>query len=770
MPRQIKSPQNFIAVGYAIIVALIGGIISSYLHGWRQLERLETESKQIQSLRQSVHDSYALMLDLTLHGETVLKWEAADTLSYHRKRKAMDSLLCEFKRFYPFEPLDSLRHLLADKERQMIQIFDLLDEQERLNQQLIKRVPVITQKSSQEQGKRNGFLGLFRKKNSEQAETTAMLHTLNRDVVSRQKERENHLSQIADSLAARNIRLNEQLNKLIHEMDERLQSDLQKREVVMNSTRDNGYILIGTLTGFAVLLLIVSYVIIHMDVNQKERVRKKLEESIRQNNSLLEMRKKIILTISHDIRGPLNIINGSAELATDTREKRKRIKHLTTIRMLCKHILHLLNNLLDVYRLNEAKEKLNNMPFRLTELLNHIATGFTHAINNKGLLFSYEFKDADLTVNGDVDRIEQVIDNLLTNAIKFTETGTISFSASYRNGVLTMIVQDTGIGMNKEMLSRLFIPFERAATGMNPEGFGLGLTITKGLVSLMGGNITATSTEGKGSTFTVTLPLPVNDDDIVIEDESIREHSSLRLPQYVLIIDDDPMQLEIAKEMLERNGVTCITCNTVTDVVREMRKHNFDMLLTDIQMPGTNGFELLKLLRKSKIGNSKSIPVIAMTARAYSEKDMLLQNGFSGCLFKPFSTNELLTGISSIMENTENSEFDFSILTSEASDVRRILRTLIESSEKDLKDLEHSVATENYSIACETIHRMYPTWEMLQMESRLQTCRESLRNSGTSKQAKRTHVLNLIKTTERLIRNAEMEIKKLTDEKTNTDS
>lgn len=183
-------------------------------------------------------------------------------------------------------------------------------------------------------------------------------------------------------------------------------------------------------------MLFVSYVIIHRDMERRDRNKRKLEESIRQNRSLLEMRKKIILTISHDIRGPLNVISGSAELAIDTRDMKKRDSYQNNARHLCRHVVHLLNNLLDVYRLNEAKEPPNYVPFRLNVLLDRIAIGAAQIINDKGLLFKQDYRNIDVTVIGDEDRIEQIADNLLSNAVKFTQSGSVGIAPSYEDGPL----------------------------------------------------------------------------------------------------------------------------------------------------------------------------------------------------------------------------------------------------------------------------------------------------------------------------------------------
>lgn len=157
--------QRKLALGYTIIVALIGGIVYTYLHEWRQMVLLEREVKEIHELRQSVHEAYVHMLDLTMFGETILEWEEADTALYRIKRLKVDSILCEFKNFYSGERIDSLRHLMAEKEIQLFNISQLFEQQVELGEELAERVPVIAYESTQEPPKKKGgFLGLFKKR------------------------------------------------------------------------------------------------------------------------------------------------------------------------------------------------------------------------------------------------------------------------------------------------------------------------------------------------------------------------------------------------------------------------------------------------------------------------------------------------------------------------------------------------------------------------------------------------------------------------------
>ena len=499
--------------------------------------------------------------------------------------------------------------------------------------------------------------------------------------------------------------------------------------------------------------------------------RKKMEGVIDRNNELLETRKNVILTISHDIRGPLNIIYGYVELAKDTRDRKRRNHHLENIETECKHILHLLNNLLDVYRLNESKETCNNVPFNLNDLLERIVTGFSHIANNKGIIFHHDSQNTDVVLCGDMDRISQIIDNLLTNAVKFTNAGMIQFNVRYENGMLYIEIKDTGIGMDQDTVSRIFRPFERLSSEANAEGFGLGLPITKGLVKLLGGSIDVESKIGHGSTFRVSLPLAVSNEKINSEASAVPQ-DRLPLPQRVLVIDNDTLQLEIAKEMLERNGVSCTTCSNAKELVNEMRRQDYDLLLSDIQMPETNGFEILALLRKSSIGNSHTIPIVAMTARGEGEKEAFIKGGFTDSIHKPFSMRELLDMVSSVVSRDveESHTPDFATFTADVLDKRELLRTFIIQSEQNMADLQSAIKTGDIEKLHDIAHEIKPSLELLRADAPLVKLRTTLNDSACDMNTVNEQVKLLIGHISGLITEAEKEIKKMSDETEGTDS
>lgn len=770
---------NFkILFGYFIILIVIVSVVSIILHEKQQLREMEMNSVENHNIRHDIHTVHRKITELATLGESVITWEDADYLTYHERRLYTDSLLQKLRllcwEFIHPGQIDTLCSLLAGKEQHLFHIMQTFHKQEKADSLLMHRLPVVSRQVAHPREitrKKKGIAGLLGKKETIQVKAPVVtLYTLNEQLIEMQEHRKRELERYTETLRLKNRILNNELMNLISQMDSLAQTAFRQKEQKIEDMRQRSFRLMSYVLAGAILLLLASYLVIQRDLRQKEKSRRVLEESIRQNKALLEMRKKIILTISHDIRGPLGSINGSAELAMDTREKKKRNNHLENIRTSCRHILHLVNNLLDIYRMNERKETRNDVPFRLDRFMERIITGYSRKSNDKGLLFTTELSGMKVTVRGDADRIEQILDNLLMNAVKFTETGEIRFMASYENGQLTIEVRDTGIGMSEETLSRIFLPFERAAQSVNSEGFGLGLSITKGLVELLGGRISVESSTGKGSLFRVTLPLCGTEEREKAENKSIA--GSLRLPREVLVVDDDSVQLEVIKEMLERNGVSCEACRNVKEVVQALRKRDFDLILTDVQMPGTDGFNLLKLLRNSQIGNSQTVPVMVMTARGDKDTSVFTEAGFRGCIYKPFSAQELLSFISSVVrqENEERNEVSFDALISETNDKEKMLELFVGESERSIAELQDALRTESRKRLRETVHRMLPLWEMLHTDNILQEYRRVLHDEHSDMRAVREETKRIITHSHELIMKAKNEITLLKNETENTDS
>ncbi|WP_418233475.1 hybrid sensor histidine kinase/response regulator [Butyricimonas virosa] len=770
--------QHKIFVGYFLLMAIIGCMVAIVLHERKRVAEIEQESIGIFQTQNNINTAHRYITVLATFGESVMIWNDKDSETYHDRRLKADSLMQvlreQCKEFVHPEQVDSLRSLLLNKEEHLFRMKEIFREQKQIDSLLANHYSLAASQTSEPRTitrKKKGIAGFFGGKETVPVPSgNSKAKSRNNELISLQEERQHDIEILTDSLRLHNRELNRKLRTLITSLDEQTLLALQSKEARLKQSYEYSTSIITGLIIFSILLLIVSYLIIQRDIREKANGRMRLEETIRQNTALLEMRKNIILTISHDIRVPLNIISGSAELAMDTREKKRRNSHLNNIRIVCKHVVHLLNNLLDVYRLNEAKETRNDVPFSLNDLLERVASGFSHVVTNKGILFRPDFKDTDVNLYGDVDRIEQIMDNLLTNAVKFTESGAIELNARYRGGVLLLEVKDSGIGMSQETLSRIFRPFERLTSATNVDGVGLGLPITKGIVKLLGGEINVTSDIGQGTTFRVTLPLNITDEPVESENR-ILPHPE-HLPQNVLVIDDDTMFLDVIKEMLERNGITCTLCRTAKEVVKAIRSKDYDLLLSDILMPGTSGFDLLDLLRNSNVGNSREIPVIAMTARGDREKEAFLNVGFTDCIYKPFSSTELLSLLSTIKtgRTEEKQKADFSMILAEVSDKPKTLRSFIAQLKNDRKELEAAMRHCDRQNLRELAHRMQPMWELLQTEDVLIGLRSLLKKDDYNDSELNSHIQKVIDTASVLITEAEDEIKKLANETENINS
>lgn len=215
--------------------------------------------------------------------------------------------------------------------------------------------------------------------------------------------------------------------------------------------------------------------------------------------------------------------------------------------------------------------------------------------------------------------------------------------------------------------------------------------------------------------------------------------------------------------MLERKGISCTTCINVKEVVLALGESYYDMILTDVQMPETDGFGLLKLLRNSDIGNSKTIPVAVMTARGDGNTGIYEEEGFAGCIHKPFNIHSLLTFLSTVMSQTlvpTNCDFEFSALLENTDDYVHILSLVVMESEKEIEELKTAIKTTNRESMRKTIHRMMPVWEMLGKEQLLRNFQEKLHDMDISDEVICENAIQIIEWIEKLIEEAENELKK----------
>ena len=721
------SIRKLISCGYILIFILIGMIIYCYQYEWRKLEILEKENRTTDELRRHVNELNFRLTGFSLLGETILEWEDKDIANYHLQRMALDSMLYYFTSIYPSERIDSVRYLLEDKEKQMRRIVQILDEQKNFKEKIARQVPEIVYKSTQEQPKkpkRKGFLGIFGKKEeAKPTVTTTMLHSLNRNMIAEQQAQSRRLSEHADSLAARNAELNRQLQSLIRQIDGKIQADLQKREDEIATMREKSFIQIGGLTGFVLLLLIISYIIIHRNTNRIKRYKrettnliKQLQQAVEKNEALINSRKKAVHTITHELRTPLTAIIGYTALMEKGNDADKKEQYVRNIRQSSDRMREMLNTLLSFFRLGNGKEQPNFSPCRISAITHILETEFMPIAMNKGLALIIT-NQTDTIVLTDKERILQIGNNLLSNAIKFTENGGVSLTTDYDNGVLKLIVEDTGTGMTEEEQQRVFGAFERLSNAAAKDGFGLGLSIVQRIVSMLGGTIQLESEKGRGSRFKVGIPMQTTGE-LPERINQTRIHHD-RTFHDVIAIDNDEVLLLMLKEMYAQEGIHCDTCTNAAELMEMIRRKEYSLLLTDLNMPEINGFELLELLRSSNVGNSKTIPVVVTTASGSCSREELMERGFSGCLLKPFSILELMeVSDKCAMQGNRNEKPDFTSLLSYGNE-SVMLEKLIAETEKEIQAVKDAERRKDLQGLDALIHHLRSSWEILRADQPL---------------------------------------------------
>ena len=766
------SLQYKVLLGYMILVVAVCGMVSILLYERDRMRTIRSETAEIRRIWHDISTAHRHITELATDGESVIVWEDADFRDYHGKRLHTDSLLQTLKSscgmFVLPGQIDSLCHLLEAKEEHLSHIMKAIAQLEEADSLLANRLPVVAREAVRIRTvtrRKTGVAGwLGGKKSVQVLEPSEGLRELNDRLVAMQEERNRRINAYADSLRRQNRTLNQKLHVLVTHLDGQAQAAFISREEKITEAGDFSFKLFVLVIVSASSLLFISFLIIRHDIRKEREGRAQLQRINRENEELLGMRKQIILTISHDIRGPLGNINNCVELASETREKKKREGYLENIRHSCRHILNLVNNLMDVYKINETKDTRNEVPFRLNNLLDNISKEYARKAGGRALLFEHRHKNVgDITVRGDADKLEQILDNLLTNAIKFTLSGTIRFHTEYMAGRLYVEVGDTGIGMDEETLERVFRPFERAAQEINSEGFGLGLFITKALVKVLDGSIEVESRPGKGTTFRLSFPLSETTEEP--ETEELPVQSATILPKHVLVVDDDSILLRITEDMLGRHGVECTTCQSVKEAVLALDRLDYDLVLTDIQMPVTDGFGLLKLLRGSDIGNSRTIPVAVMTARGDGDSGVYARSGFCGCIHKPFSSKGLLAFLSSVMAGRAAgaSPFDYSRLMESTDDRRHMFGLVMKESEKDLAELEGAMEGMDREAMRRTVHRMAPVWELLGAGDVLSDYRKILHDKAAGDETVRGHTLRVMEQIRTLMDEVNNELEKRDD-------
>jgi len=668
----------------------------------------------------------------------------------------IDSLRKTYAERVMMTELDSITTLLSKKSENLEQLLKLRTQDENTSyyaqviEELQKLDPAFgeldydTRFSALEPHQRDVLIKLLEFSKDESSE---QLSSLSSDslIVSVKKvlnelEQENQkfreiINKKENELLKNDIVLNEQLRNLLTEIE------LEERQISLSRVENSQILLkqvsrIIIIVGIASILIILLFLfLIVRDISKGQRYRVKLEEAKLFTEALMQRREQFMSTITHDLRSPLNSVIGYTELMKKSGLNTKQEHYLGHLKKSSEFILHLVNDLLDLSKLEAGKMGVEKLPFNPKNLLEETFQNTIPGNDKKDLkLTVIAPEDTNCTVLSDPFRIKQILSNLIANAFKFTESGGITVAISMKKEIedsylLTISIIDTGIGISKLKQQEIFEEFSQEHNQIEKKfgGTGLGLAITKKIVGLLKGSMELRSEPGKGSEFTVHIPVIKISEKIEILIET--ELSDFDLSgKNILVVDDESSQLALAKELIKSVGMNCETSTNGEEALLKLQQKSYHLVVTDIQMPKMDGFNLVKAIKNNT--NLSEIPVIAVSGRTNVTNATYLQAGFSGNLLKPYRPSELLMKIGEILNvKLKNNNLQLKNFTSNSKDysldeillfagadkkaLATILNAFINSNKINLKEILYAQKQNDFERAAQIAHRMLPMFKQL---------------------------------------------------------
>ncbi len=532
------------------------------------------------------------------------------------------------------------------------------------------------------------------------------------------------------------LELSQKLRSFISAFEQEIIAEIHSENHNRQTLLRRGSTLAWTAAILGFLLVCFFTLLIANDYWKSQSYRAQLEKEKSYSDVLLKSRGQLISTVSHDLRSPLNSIKGYLELMEQDALTPKQQEYITNMQSSTSYVEHLANDLLDFSQLESGKIQPVNAPFILSDLVKDTVSSFKQVQNFEAILLKIDIeKTLEHPINGDSQKIRQILTNLVGNAFKFTNEGSITIKGFTEkvSGVDKVIIQvmDTGIGIPEEKQALIFQEFTQVGVSTKGDvgGYGLGLTISKKLTELLDGTIEVKSELGKGSVFTFSIPLTLSSHTSVGEKE-IKSNLKSRLS--LVILDDDESLLQLLNEVCKINGISVKTFSSFAALRKNLPEH-YDMVLTDIQMPKTSGFEVVKAFKKGSLSNYKGQPVIAMTGSREIPRNQYREAGFDDVLLKPFSTSSFLNTLfktekvldfsqkeidrphqpSSVLFSTEGLA-DF---IENEQVLFEILNTFLENTDKNLLLLSKAIKKRKHHKVREISHKMLPMFRQLKIES-----------------------------------------------------
>ena len=518
------------------------------------------------------------------------------------------------------------------------------------------------------------------------------------------------------SLLRNDLVISQKLNEILATFEADVVNKANENAVIRKKAQQKT---VSVLTNASIIGLITAglfFLLITNDFLKNQRYRKQLEAEKKKTESLLSSREQLIATVSHDLKTPLNTIHGFSELIGHAEISEKQKYYLENIKSSSIYINQLVNDLLDFSKIEAGKVALEITSFSMYNLIEEVANSFLSIHREKPVELQLDLASVKgLLFETDKLRIRQILSNLIGNAFKFTNKGFVKVSANYDGKNLIISVEDTGIGIKADKLDLIFNEFTQADESIEKQygGTGLGLTICQKLASILGGKISVLSEYEKGSQFRLELP-------IIASEELSKETISTHLKKLkVAVLDDDIALLQLTTEFLKLHDFQVTGFNNPEIFLQQLNPDDFDVILTDIQMPKINGFDLLKSV-------PKSIPVVAITGNRAFDKEEYLEKGFAKILYKPYSSDELLQVLSDLFQITITSKskeiaqhtnysqngYDLTKMKAMLSDdddaVKEVLLIFVENTKASFLEIQKAIDNQDIDIVSSVSHRLIP--------------------------------------------------------------
>lgn len=821
------STKSKLAFGYIVLIILLLGAIGYVYKQMNLLTQPTGLEESIYNRRRTTHNIISRLYETEVIGQALRTGDSNELWLYTKAMKkvhlSIDTLRTLLTDSVQQARIDTVKILLRDKERNMLAVLEamrttptdiiyrkqldsLLHEHDSLITKSHVRRRVVTHHNTytihhEPKGFFHRLADVFAPGKADSTEVSnvveevftdtidqvfspvdtiaSMLSGIQDKVFQTRQDELRTLSYRINRLKIAGSHLSRRVNQLLESIEQDEQAALAARMYHEQSIRREAALAMAGISVAAIILVLVFFTIIWRDLTRSYHYRRELEKARDYAEDLLRAREKLMLTITHDIKAPAGSIIGYTDLLERLIIDKRQMFYLENMKSSAQHLLALVTSLLDYHRLEAGKMDLNPVAFRPYRLLEEIYNSFLPLAEKKGITLRYASDMAhDLTLEGDPFRIRQIVENLLSNALKFTAEGSITLTADYSGVRFSFSVEDTGCGMTEAEQGKIFNEFTRLPGAQGQEGFGLGLSITRKLVELQNGQISVDSTPGQGSRFRVVIPLPSFAHARQRDTEKcphLENHTPLPYPTAanlrILLIDDDRIQLQLTRDMLlslnkaDKDIIeTIVCCQQPDEVFERIREEKFDILFTDIQMPAMDGFSLLDTLRNMPEEQAAAIPVVAITARAVPDDDGFRSRGFAAVLRKPFSrkdimhilsrtlncdeevtgtgtedkdaedivteyisTKETITEEKSEIKDIEadssiisgnTSRFNFSRLTEFSMDdeeaAREILSTFAEETKRNIRKMEDAIAAHDTNAICAIAHKMLPTFIMIE--------------------------------------------------------